>query len=96
LKAKGIKPDAATPNTIEGYVHSLGHGVGLKIHERPKISHLFPDDKLSSGSVISIEPGLYYPERGFGVRVEDLMLIDETGKLTPLTQFRKDLVLPLS
>ena len=51
--------------------------------------------KLPSGTVISIEPGLYYPERGFGVRVEDLCYVDASGSLISLTDFRKDLVLPL-
>lgn len=95
FESQGHPTGRSHPNGIEGYVHGLGHGVGMKIHERPKISHLLKDDRLLTGSVISIEPGLYYPERGFGVRVEDLMLIDEAGDLVALTDFRKDLVLPL-
>lgn len=95
FESQGHKTGRSHPNGIEGYVHGLGHGVGLKIHERPKMSHLLKDDKLLNGSVISIEPGLYYPERGFGVRVEDLMLIDEAGELVPLTNFPKTLVLPI-
>ena len=47
------------------------------------------------GNVITVEPGLYYPERGFGVRVEDTMVVTEEGALISLTDFRKDLVLPL-
>lgn len=83
------------PGTIDGYVHGLGHGVGLNIHERPQMSHL-SKDTLQIGNVITIEPGLYYPERGFGVRVEDTFYIDGDGNLVALTDFRKDLVLPVN
>ena len=83
------------PSTMEGYVHSLGHGVGIDIHERPSISHLRRDDICQVGNILTIEPGLYYPERGFGVRVEDLFVVDENGALVSLTPFRKDLVIPL-
>jgi len=80
----------------EGYVHSLGHGVGLLIHERPSISHIRREDVWQVGNVVTIEPGLYYPEKGFGVRVEDLFIITENGELISLTSFKKDLVLPLN
>ncbi len=83
------------PDTMVGYVHSLGHGVGIDIHERPSISHLRRDDVFQVGNVLTIEPGLYYPERGFGMRVEDLFVVDESGQLVSLTPFRKDLVIPL-
>lgn len=83
------------PSTMEGYHHTLGHGVGIDIHERPSISHLRRDDICQIGNVLTIEPGLYYPERGFGVRIEDLFVIDDKGELVSLTPFRKDLVIPL-
>lgn len=83
------------PSTMAGYVHSLGHGVGIDIHERPSISHLRRVDVFQVGNILTIEPGLYYPERGFGVRVEDLFMVDEKGELISLTPFRKDLVIPL-
>ena len=83
------------PSTMEGYVHTLGHGVGIDIHERPSISHLRREDICQIGNILTIEPGLYYPERGFGVRVEDLFVVDEKGELVSLTPFRKDLVIPL-
>jgi Xaa-Pro aminopeptidase len=83
------------PGTSEGYVHSLGHGVGLNIHERPSISHLAKEDTFQKGNFITIEPGLYYPDRGLGVRVEDSFIIDDAGELISLTSFHKDLVLPL-
>jgi len=83
------------PRTGEGYVHSLGHGIGLRIHERPNMSHQMKDDVFQRGNVITIEPGLYYPERGFGIRVEDALLVDDNGELETLTSFHKSLVLPL-
>lgn len=86
----------SSSNPTEGYVHSLGHGIGLNIHEAPSISHLKQDDTFQIGNVLTIEPGLYYPTRGFGVRVEDSFMIDESGALVSLTPFRKDLLLPLT
>ena len=80
---------------MTGYMHSLGHGVGIDIHEKPSISHLARKDIFEIGNVLTIEPGLYYPERGYGVRVEDLFIIDEKGELISLTPFRKDLVIRL-
>ena len=81
--------------TMQGYFHSLGHGVGIEIHEGPSISHLSRKDVFQIGNILTIEPGLYYPERGYGVRVEDLFVVDESGQLVSLTPFRKDLVIPL-
>jgi Xaa-Pro aminopeptidase len=78
----------------KGYVHSLGHGVGLRIHERPRLHHLF-EDKLQPGMVVTIEPGLYYPDEGYGVRIEDMIYLDERGAVVNLTNFHKELVLPL-
>lgn len=94
FEANGHPTSRSQPGTTVGYVHSLGHGLGLEIHERPSIGHL-SKDTLAIGNVITIEPGLYYPEQGFGVRVEDTFIVDEHGDLISLTDFRKDLVLPL-
>ncbi len=94
FESKGHPTTRSEPSTDVGYVHSLGHGVGLNIHERPSLSHL-SKDTLPPGSVISIEPGLYYPERGFGVRIEDLCYVSASGELVSLTDFHKELVLPL-
>lgn len=91
----GHPTQRSTPGTDKGYVHSLGHGVGLNIHERPRLSHL-AGDPLHKGSVVTIEPGLYYPERGVGMRIEDMVYIDENGAVVTLTDFPKDLVLPLT
>jgi Xaa-Pro aminopeptidase len=50
---------------------------------------------LQSNQVITIEPGLYYPDRGFGARIEDTILIDDKGQAHSLTPFPKDLVIPM-
>jgi Xaa-Pro aminopeptidase len=85
-----------TPNTEIGYVHSIGHGVGLNIHERPFSGGDSSDkDILSPGTVITIEPGLYYPERGLGVRLEDTYWVTPEGKIEILVDYPMDLVLPV-
>ena len=86
----------SNPNTQNGYTHSLGHGMGLNIHERPRISHTSKEDVFMVGNVVTNEPGLYYPEKEMGIRVEDSFYVTETGELLSLTSFRKDLVLPIN
>ncbi|NJM56091.1 MAG: M24 family metallopeptidase [Verrucomicrobiae bacterium] len=62
---------------MEGFYHGLGHGIGLQIHETPRIGSN-SDDVLETGQVVAIEPGLYYPRIG-GVRIEDMVLVGENG-----------------
>ena len=83
-------------DTQKGYVHGLGHGVGLEVHEKP-FSRLIGDDsnRLDAGSVITIEPGLYYPERGLGVRLEDTVWMRPDGTAEVLAEYPHDLVLPV-
>jgi Xaa-Pro aminopeptidase len=73
----------------EGFIHSLGHGVGLTIGEHPFLS-LYSEDELKKGSVFTIEPGLYNLKIG-GVRVEDVYLINFKAKIEPLTKLDKSL-----
>ncbi len=60
----------------ENFTHGLGHGVGLDIHERPTLGRL-SHDSLRTGAVVTIEPGVYIPGFG-GVRIEDLVAVEET------------------
>ena len=79
-----------------GYVHSLGHGVGLNIHERPFSRHTTPEDNIiRSGVVVTIEPGLYYPEKNMGVRIEDTYWVRPDGKMELLAEYPYDFVLPM-
>ena len=72
-----------------GFTHSTGHGVGLGVHERPHLGEF--GETLLNNHVVTVEPGLYYPDIG-GVRLEDLVVVTETG-CENLTHFEKKLVL---
>jgi Xaa-Pro aminopeptidase len=63
-------------NRTEGFIHGTGHGVGLEIHEAPRVGTA--EVLLRAGNVVTIEPGLYYPTWG-GVRIEDTVLVTRTG-----------------
>ena len=80
FESKGYPTTRSNPKTQEGYVHLLGHGVGLEIHEKPSFS-LIPSnrDAIEPGDVIALEPGLYFPDREIGVRIEDTFVVREHG-----------------
>jgi Xaa-Pro aminopeptidase len=96
FEGRGHSTLRSSPGTQVGYVHGLGHGVGLNIHERPFFS-LTPgqEDLLPSGAVVTVEPGLYYPERGLGMRLEDTYWVRPDGKPEVLAEYPLDLVLPV-
>ena len=67
-----------------GFFHGLGHGVGLDIHENPRLSPR-NNEPLRGGEVVTVEPGLYYAEWG-GIRLEDMVYVDYSGKAETLTE----------
>ena len=77
----------------EGFIHGLGHGLGLEIHESPRLGGTRA--VLQEGNVITVEPGLYYPEKSGpvpegGIRIEDVVVVEKTG-CRNLTRFSKKL-----
>lgn len=80
----------------EGYIHDLGHGIGLEVHEQLLFSaQPGRDDVIAPGAVFTLEPGLYYPEQGYGVRLEDVYYCTPPGSFECLTPFPKELVIPV-
>ncbi len=97
LFAKQGHPTVAEDRDTEvGYVHGLAHGLGLDVHEAPRFSRQATDrDILRVGSVVTIEPGLYYPDRGMGCRIEDAVVMNEDGSVEVLAPYPLDLLIPL-
>lgn len=96
FEAQGHPTIKDDPTLQEGYVHSLGHGLGLHVHERPwSGSTATTEDLLAPGVVVTIEPGLYYPEKGMGCRLEDTVWVRPDGEMEILAEFPLDLVLPI-
>ncbi|MGB3340076.1 MAG: M24 family metallopeptidase [bacterium] len=85
-----------SPKTQHGYCHTLGHGVGLNIHESPSFGLIKTNkDRIKTGHVFTVEPGLYYPDKGYGVRLEDIVHINSRGKVIPLTKCSRRLVVEI-
>ncbi|HEY6355133.1 MAG TPA: M24 family metallopeptidase, partial [Burkholderiaceae bacterium] len=81
----GREVDAAARAVIESaghgehFGHGLGHGVGMEIHEAPRLSRTEAEARLQAGNVVTVEPGVYLPGR-VGVRIEDLVVVREDGQ----------------
>ena len=93
MKASEIDAAARSCITDKGFgeyfIHRTGHGIGMEVHEEPYISDI-SKAVLEPGMVFSIEPGIYLPGK-FGVRIEDLVMVTETG-VEVLNKFSKELI----
>ena len=93
FEARGYATTRSNPQTLDGYVHSLGHGVGLDIHEKPFFGLAATNkDAIEVGDIVTIEPGLYFPEREIGVRIEDTFVVAEDGRVVSLCRGGRGLV----
>ena len=96
FEKNGHETPLHTAAPVEGYVHSLGHGVGLNVHERPWSGLTATDDNLlKPGVIVTSEPGLYYPSKGMGVRIEDTLWVRPDGKAEILAEYPYDFVLEM-
>ncbi len=89
FEARGF-PTGRAKGRMQGFFHGTGHGLGLEIHEPPRIA--MNDTTLEAGMVVTVEPGLYYFPHG-GVRIEDTVLVTRTG-IRNLTRFPKFFEIP--
>jgi Xaa-Pro aminopeptidase len=95
FEAKGHATPLHTESPQEGYVHSVGHGLGVNIHERPWARMMTKGNTLRPGVVFTIEPGLYYPSKGMGVRIENTYYARPDGSFERLAEFDFGLVLAM-
>ena len=87
FEAEGYETARRTPGSRHGYVHGLGHGVGYELHEYPSFREMAGGEGvLEVGDLLTLEPGLYDVDAGYGVRLEDLCYLGPQGveNLTPL------------
>ncbi len=77
LEKAGYETIRGGKQIVKGFTHSLGHGVGLEIHETPRMSEVYKFP-LKGHSIVTVEPGLYDPKVG-GVRIEDIVEVTKTG-----------------
>jgi Xaa-Pro aminopeptidase len=94
FRERGYPVVKDNPNTLDGYTHALGHGVGLAVHESP-VMGIADKDVLSKGNVLAIEPSLIDTNRGLAVRIEDTFYLNNDGKAVSITDVPYDLVVPI-
>jgi Xaa-Pro aminopeptidase len=96
FEQRGHPTQRSHPQTQHGFVHGLGHSLGLSVHERPQFS-LFAsaEERLLPGMVMTVEPGLYYPDKSMGVRLEDTIWMRPDGTHAALAEYPLDLLLPV-
>ncbi len=87
FRSRGFET-AMADGKMQGFIHSTGHGLGLEIHEPPRIG--LGDEVLEAGNVVTVEPGLYYEKTG-GVRIEDVVVVEKNGCIN-LTKYPKKLI----
>lgn len=87
-----VARDHIYSNGYEGkFGHGLGHGVGLFIHEAPRLSQYAGDTTLEVGHVVTVEPGIYLPGK-YGCRIEDMIYVTEDKQIVDLTHSEKELI----
>ena len=92
----GKELDAVAREVIEAadmgdyFSHGLGHGIGLEVHEWPRVSRTV-EEELPEGACVTIEPGVYVPEDGYGIRIEDIVALRSEG-CQNLTSASKELI----
>ena len=96
FEERGHETFLHSPKTQVGYCHTLGHGIGLNVHESPFFNLLKTNkDRIKRGMVFTLEPGLYYPDEGYGVRIEDVIHVNKRGEIVNLTKYPHRLVVPV-
>ncbi|UCF78010.1 MAG: aminopeptidase P family protein [Candidatus Eiseniibacteriota bacterium] len=92
FESRGYRTIRQDDTLQEGYVHGTGHGIGLEVHEKPRLAGPETNsDEIVRGSVFTVEPGLYFPSRGIGVRIEDIVYARPEGKFEVLVDFPREL-----
>ena len=96
FESMGHETIRQNPNAEEGYIHSVGHGLGLNVHEKPWLGRQpDPANILRIGSVFTLEPGLYYPSKGYGIRIEDTWFVTADGHFQKFVEYPMELVVPM-
>ena len=87
---RGARASWSRRGSAIAFDHGLGHGVGLEVHEAPRLART-AEGALEAGNTVTVEPGVYVPGE-FGIRIEDLVVGDRAAGCEVLTGFPKELV----